>query len=86
MQRTQIYLTKSQKEQLGRLARRKQTTASALIRKFIGKNLPSKIEKEKGKKKQPALLEVAKEINQLGFSGPSDLAENLDEYLYGGKK
>ena len=50
---------------------------------------PETLGKKKTKVKPknfPSLLEAAREINKLGQKGPRDLAANLDDYLYGGKK
>ena len=86
MKRTQIYLTKSQKEALEARARRKGTTVSELIRNMINQGLESNQKKTLVRKKEPSMFDVLEEIKKMGFSGPPDLAENLDDYLYGGKK
>lgn len=85
MKRTQVYLTRSQKVVLEREARRKGTTVSALIRKFISQNFASG-KKEAWRKKEPTMFDVLEDIKKLGVAGPPDLAENMDEYLYGGKE
>jgi hypothetical protein len=85
MNRTQIYLPKTQIEALRKIARRKHSSVSDVVRVFI---------KERVEKRQyvsdfsprESLLDAAKRINKLGKKGPKDLASNLDAYLYGGKQ
>ncbi len=86
MIRTQIYLTPKQHSLLKKKAHEENATLSESIRKILDKDL---FEKEETKKKQNAgnwLLSMAKEAERLGASGPSDLASNVDAYLYGNKK
>jgi hypothetical protein len=83
MLRTQIYLPKSQKQALRRLAQKQNTTVSGVIRDVLQEKLNGRMH---AKTRVPeTLLEAAKRINQLGKKGPKDLASNLDRYLYGGK-
>ncbi|HZX49666.1 MAG TPA: CopG family transcriptional regulator [Candidatus Paceibacterota bacterium] len=85
MERTQIYLSKSQVKKLKELAQKKKTTFSGLVRDAVdvqyGVEQPAK-----WTKKEETLLDIAARVNALGEKGPGDLATNLDEYLYGGKK
>jgi hypothetical protein len=85
MERTQIYLPKNQIKKLKELAYKKKTTVSGLVRDAVDVQYAPEI-KIMPKKKRETLLEFAKRINSIGFKGPKDLATNMDEYLYGGKK
>lgn len=83
MQRTQIYLPKSQLERLRGATQKRNTTVSAVIRAFLERQfqraapaVPVKYE---------SLIEAARRINRYGKKAPRDLATNLDTYLYGGK-
>ena len=84
MERTQIYLPKSQIKKLKGLAQKRKTTVSELVRDAVDVQYGIKIQTPQ--KKRETLLEFAKRINSLGPKGPKDLATNMDEYLYGGKK
>ncbi len=84
MERTQIYLPKSQIKKLRQLAQKKKTTLSGLVRDAVEVQYSSP--KILPQEKEETLLEIAARVNALGEKGPSDLATNLDEYLYGGKK
>ncbi len=80
MQRTQIYLPKSQVDQLKQEAHKKATTVSQVVRFFIGTGLGESM--AEGSKK-PSLLSFAKQINKKGLRAPKDLASRADAYLYG---
>lgn len=82
MNRTQIYLPRTQINKLKKLAGQRHTTMSEVIRILIGEQFG---EGKKPLKKHESLLEAAKRINVKGPAGPRDLSKNLDEYLYGGK-
>lgn len=84
MNRTQIYLPKSQQLVLKKEAQKRGVTVSAVIRTII----QEKLLMTKAKKTLPigeSLLVASRRINKLGEKGPRDLAINLDKYLYGGK-
>ncbi len=82
MERTQIYLPKTQLTRLRQEAHRRETTVSSVIRLFIDDSL---LENRRGHKKRSiGLLASATRINKLGHKGPKDLARNMDSYLYGG--
>lgn len=81
MQRTQIYLQKTQTTKLKKIALEKNITISEIIRSLINKGVPTIQPK---KKKHPlTLLQIAKRVEKLGEKGPRDLAKNMDKYLYG---
>ncbi|MFH1584629.1 MAG: CopG family transcriptional regulator [Patescibacteria group bacterium] len=86
MERTQIYLPKSQIQKLKSLAQKKNTTVSELVRDAVDVQYAPMQIKPALKKKRETLLEFAKRVNSIGCKGPRDLATNIDEYLYGGKK
>ena len=82
MKRTQIYLPQTQIATIKKIARRRNVTASGVIREILAEKLekPPSINPSKG---HETLLEAAKRINALGKSGPKDLASRVDFYLYG---
>ncbi|MFA5995339.1 MAG: hypothetical protein WCW27_03740 [Patescibacteria group bacterium] len=82
MQRTQIYLPTSQLKLLQKIANVQSTTVSELVRGSIKRCFvkPQPIQRHE------SLLEAGKRISSMWQGGPSDLASNLDEYLYGGKQ
>lgn len=86
MERTQIYFPKTQIKKLKELAYKKKTTVSGLVRDAVDFQYELKIKIPQNRKREETLLEFAERIRKMGFSGPKDLASNLDEYLYGGKK
>ncbi len=86
MIRTQVYITSKQHALLKKKAHAENVTLSEALRKVIDKDL---LKAEKVHRQQPHknwFRSVVKEVEQLGGEGPSDLASNVDEYLYGGKK
>lgn len=85
MERTQIYLTKSQIKKLRKTAQKKNATLSSMVREAINVQYGSQI-RILPKEKVESFSEFAKRIRRMGFKGPKDLATNLDKYLYGGKK
>lgn len=85
MNRTQIYLPKSQQVALKKEAQKRGTTVSAVVRDAIEEKLITN-KAPKKQAKYESLLQAAERINKLGEAGPPDLATNMDEYLYGGKK
>lgn len=85
MERTQIYLPKSQIRKLRELAYKKKTTVSGLVRDAVDVQYAPQA-RVTPKKQRETLLEFAKRINSIGPKGPKDLATNMDAYLYGGKK
>ena len=87
MKRTQIYLPQSQLLTLRNKAQKQRTTVSGLIRRYIQiqikeNRLALKRRKSHG---MESLFKLAEEFKQRGVKGPSDLAQNLDHYLYGEK-
>lgn len=84
MHRTQVYFPEEVLEILRQEAEEKNTTLAHVIRKKIEKTMP-KLKKKKKKYKNAGdlLLEMAKEAERLGASGPKDLATDPDKYLYG---
>lgn len=82
MDRTQIYLPKTKIQKIQRIALKRHTTASAVIRQLLERGLkePRTRNREGAYEK---LTEAAKRINARGKKGPKDLASRLDFYLYG---
>lgn len=79
MIRTQVYLPKSQIHQLKKEARKKETTVSEVLRRFISERLESSLKT----RERASLVQTAKRIRAMKAEGPMDLAEKMDEYLYG---
>lgn len=83
MNRTQIYLPKSQHDTLRKLAQERRETVSETVRILLKHQLERVWPLERFHQKRQTFFEVLKEIKRLNESGPKDLAENLDKYLYG---
>jgi hypothetical protein len=86
MERTQIYFPKTQIKKLKELAYKKKTTVSGLVRDAVDAQYSIVRPNPYMHKKEETLVEFAERIRKMGFKGPKDLASNLDDYLYGGKK
>lgn len=83
MNRTQIYLPKTQLDWLKKRASKSQTTLSEVMRQLVRERqahvrLPQTVA-DRGE----SLYEAAKRISKKYAKGPKDLAKNLDTYLYG---
>ena len=87
MIRTQIYLPQQQHDRLKDLALKQRTSMSDVIRQIVDEKIAtsSQVANMKPKKLNAGewLLIQAKLAEKLDFRGPSDLASNIDEYLYG---
>ena len=81
MERTQIYLAKSQIKRLKQVAQKKKTTLSELVRDAV--EVQYGIERPSPKERGETFLEAARRISGLGEKGPKDLSSRLDKYLYG---
>jgi len=86
MIRTQIYLTPKQHTMLKNKAHKENATVSEEIRKILDKELFTAEQQVKKQNTGNWLLSMAEEAERLGANGPSDLASNVDAYLYGDKK
>lgn len=84
MNRTQIYLPKTQLDALRREALRERITVSHVVRRIVADRLGATL-RPIGKKKTETLVNFAKRIAKIGRKGPRDLASNADEYLYGAR-
>jgi len=91
MRRTQIYFPEAQLEELKDLAAAERLSLSETIRQLVGQKIPASLPKPKPAPKPQYrnagewLLAQAAWAERSGIKGPSDLASNLDDYLYGGK-
>lgn len=85
MNRTQIYLPKSQLDAVRRVARERSKTVSEVIRALIHSAMEARSVRRAPQKPARTLFTVLKEIEKLGERGPADLAGNMDKYLYGGE-
>ncbi|KKU82597.1 MAG: hypothetical protein UY09_C0010G0002 [Parcubacteria group bacterium GW2011_GWA2_47_8] len=81
MVRTQIYLQKSQLNQLRRLARSKRATVSDVIRSILTGNLEQTRSPESGG--IGIMFDAFQRIGALARKDtPRDLASRMDDYLY----
>lgn len=87
MLRTQIYLTPNLHRAVREEAFQKNTTASRIIRDLLEKKYDKGQKKlaDKSKNIGDWLILLSKEAKQMKIKAPSDLASNLDNYLYGQK-
>lgn len=87
MLKTQIYLTPDLHRTVREEAFQKNTTASKIIRDLLEDKYTKGQKKSIGKNKNVGewLIFLSKEAKQMKIKAPSDLASNLDEYLYGQK-
>ncbi|HUC87583.1 MAG TPA: ribbon-helix-helix protein, CopG family [Candidatus Binatia bacterium] len=87
MIRTQIYLPQQQHDRLKDLALKQRTSMSDVIRQIVDEKIVTSNQAASTKPKKlntgEWLLVQARLAEKLDFRGPSDLASNMDEYLYG---
>ena len=83
MNRTQIYLPKSQLDALRRVARERSETISEVIRALIRRSMEASAARRAPQRPARTLFRVLEEIEKIGERGPADLATNVDKYLYG---
>lgn len=82
MQRTQVYLPKTQQQSLQRLAQRRQTSVAGVLRWIIAQYM-LEAQPKPTRKVRPSFLKLAKKLETQGERAPRDLATHLDRYLYG---
>jgi hypothetical protein len=86
MIRTQIYLPQQQHDCLKALALKRRTSLSEVVRQLVDEKIDAKgqaTDKTHAPKSAGTwLLNQAKLAEKKKFRGPSDLASNVDEYLY----
>ena len=82
MNRTQIYLQKTQLNELRKIAGNRSATVSEVVRGFIDEKI-KEVQPSQLQNRGESLYESAKRISKMGTKGPKDLAKNLDKYLYG---
>ena len=85
MHRTQLFITQEQYDWLKRTAKQHGSTIAEINRKAIEYFIPRPNLLASQQTKQTlgkALREVATLAQKNGDTGPSDLASNLDRYLY----
>ena len=86
MIRTQIYITQKQHNLLKKKALEDNTTLSEYLRKIIDKEFIGQHEKNRLKVEGNWLKDLALKAEKIKGNGPSDLASNVDRYLYGNTK
>jgi len=88
MQRAQIYLPKAHIAQLKETARESDTTMSDIVRLLVQTHIVNP-RKKGGHCRTPRRTfyeetqGVLRNIEKTGERGPADLAEHMDDYLYG---
>lgn len=83
MQRTQIYLPKTQHQTLQRLAQQKQTSLAGIVRYIIQEHVMDVPTAKQRHKPILSFIDLAKQLARQGKKAPKDLATHLDRYLYG---
>jgi hypothetical protein len=89
MIRTQIYLTEKQYRVLKEKSHEENESIAGVLRKLVDKEIVQVQDKAASNKKKNVgntLLAMARRAEKECYSGPPDLASNVDAYLYGGKK
>jgi hypothetical protein len=86
MIRTQIYFPEQQHDRLKALALKRRTSLSDVVRQLVDEKIDTKA-RATNKTHSPTsagtwLLNQARLAEKMSFQGPSDLASNVDEYLY----
>lgn len=75
MVRTQVYLHKSQIQEIQLIARKERKAQAKIIRDLIQKGIEAN-------KNQESIGEAFKKLADIKVQGPRDLSTNLDNYLY----
>lgn len=83
MNRTQIYLHKTQIIALRKIAQKKELSVSEIIRVLIQEKLEEPA--LRSVRSSESLIDAAKRISRMWKGGARDLAKNHDKYLYGRK-
>jgi predicted transcriptional regulator len=82
MIRKQIYIPKDLDQQLAVAAKQASKSETQIIREALAERFSQRSTMTTGE----ALLGLAKLGEKLGISGPTDLSERHDDYLYGDEK
>ena len=80
--RTQVYLPEEDVQMIATLAMQRKVPKARIIREVVRDGVKSMDDKKMARKSAYKALEA---ISKMGLSGPTDLSENMDEYLYGKK-
>jgi predicted DNA-binding protein len=84
MFRTNVYLTKEQREEINRRAAIAKRPKAAVLRDVIEEGL--KAMPSQTSNSAEVLLKMAEEAKKFRGSGPKDLSINHDYYIWGGQK
>jgi len=76
--RTQVYLPEEDVQMIASLALQRKVTRARVMREVIKIGV-------KGMGRKNSAYEALMAISKIGASGPKDLSEKMDEYLYGKK-
>lgn len=83
MNRTQLYLPKTQLDTLRKVAKQKKSTVSAVVRYFVSQQLEIDTDKNSKKNSHVSLFAMSQKINLFGAKAPINLSKNIDSYIYG---
>jgi predicted transcriptional regulator len=82
LERTQIYLPSTLKRKLKQTAEARNRTFSDIVREFLEEQVDEKARQKNKVNPWSNLLRAAREAEEKGYRGPSDLSTNHDYYLY----
>ena len=85
MIKTQVYFTDDQSQMIDALVSQKGIKKSKLIRWIVDEGIKKVKNVQKKKSAVDGLIAMAEDAKRQGLTGPRDLSENIDEYLYGSK-
>jgi len=81
--RTQVYLPEEDVQMIASLALQRKVSKAKIIREVVREGVKGISRKKNGGK--ISAYEALRSISKIGASGPTDLSETMDEYLYGKK-
>jgi hypothetical protein len=81
--RTQVYLPEEDVQIIAALAIQRRVPRARIMREVVREGVEGISRKKNGGK--VSAYAALKSISKIGASGPTDLSEKMDEYLYGKK-
>lgn len=75
MDRTQVYLYKSQSQEIALIAKRHKKAKAEVIRDLIQRGIEAN-------KNRETIGQALQKLISLKVAGPADLSTNIDKYLY----
>lgn len=82
MNRTQLYLPKTQLDSLRKVARQQNTTVSGVLRYIISIQLSHDRIKHQKLATIHSLEKFSNDVNRIGTKAPKDLSKKIDAYVY----